>query len=93
MEDEVQSYIAEFNTLRDEIHKSLKGLNDEVANWHPLPKDTNSMYALIMHLTGAQSNWIKRMIVGMTIQPDRNAEFQTSGSLLEMVKTWDEHHH
>jgi hypothetical protein len=56
MENEVQAYIAEFNTLRGEIRKTLQGLVDEAANWHPLPKESNSIYALITHLTGAQGN-------------------------------------
>jgi hypothetical protein len=88
MENEIQSYIAEFNSLEEEIHKSIQGLSDEAANWRPLPKDTNSIYAIITHLAGAQSNWIKRVIAGIPVQRDREAEFTSAGSLSEAVKNW-----
>jgi uncharacterized damage-inducible protein DinB len=90
MENEVQAYIGEFNTLRGEIRKTLQGLSDEAANWQPLPKESNSIYALITHLTGAQSNWMKRVIAGIPIQRDRDAEFRASGSLSEALKTWEQ---
>jgi uncharacterized damage-inducible protein DinB len=89
MESEIQSYIAEFRSLRGEIQKSIQGLSDEAANWRPLPKDTNSIYALITHLAGAQSNWIKRVIAGIPVQRDREAEFKSAGSLSEAVKNWE----
>jgi hypothetical protein len=88
MENEIQSYIAEFNSLEEEIHKSIQGLSGEAANWRPLPKDTNSIYAIITHLAGAQSNWIKRVIAGIPVQRDREAEFTSAGSLSEAVKNW-----
>jgi hypothetical protein len=89
MENEVQAYIGEFNTLRAEIRKTLQGLGEEGANWHPLSKESNSIYALISHLTGAQSNWMKRVIAGIPIQRDREAEFKASGSLPEALKAWE----
>jgi hypothetical protein len=89
MENEVQAYVAEFNTLRAEIRKTLQGLSDEAANWRPLPKDSNSIYALMTHLTGAQGNWMKRVIAGTPIQRDRDAEFRASGSLSEAWKSWE----
>jgi uncharacterized damage-inducible protein DinB len=89
MENEVQAYIAEFNTLRGEIRKTLQGLDDQAANWRPLPKDSNSVYALLTHLTGAQGNWMKRVIAGIPTQRDREAEFRASGSLSEALKAWE----
>ncbi len=89
MENEVQAYIAEFNTLRGEIRKTLQGMSDEAGNWHPLPKDSNSIYALITHLTGAQGNWMKRVIAGIPTSRDREAEFRASGILSEALKAWE----
>lgn len=89
MESEVQSYIDEFNTLRKEIQKELQGLSDEAANWHPLSKDSNSIYSLVRHMAGAQGNWIKRVIAGIPTPRDRDAEFKSAGNLAEAVKSWE----
>ena len=45
MEAEVQSYLTELGILRKQIQDAAQGLNEEAANWCPLPKDTNSIYA------------------------------------------------
>lgn len=89
MEDEVKGYLTEFNILRGQIRDALKGLNDEAANWCPLPNDTNSIYSLMNHLAGAQSHWIKRVIAGMTIQRDRDSELKASGSLAQILAKWE----
>jgi hypothetical protein len=89
VEDEVKGYLTEFNTLRGQIRDAIKGLNDEAANWCPPPKDTNSIYALITHLTGAQANWMKRVIAGISVTRHREAEFKASGNLSEIVKQWE----
>ncbi len=89
MDSEVQGYLAEFNNLRKQIHDVIKGLSDEAGNWRPPPKDTNSIYVLITHLTGAQANWIKTVIAGIPVKRDRDAEFKASGSLAEVVKRWE----
>ena len=89
MEKEVKGSITEFNILRQQIRDAIKGLDDEAANWCPLPNDTNSVYSLMNHLAGAQSHWIKRVIAGMTIQRDRDTELKAAGSLVEIVKKWE----
>jgi uncharacterized damage-inducible protein DinB len=89
MEDEVKGYLTEFGILRGQINDALKGLTDEGANWCPPPENTNSVYSMINHLTGAQAHWIKRIIGGMTIQRDRDTELNASGSLVELVKKWE----
>jgi uncharacterized damage-inducible protein DinB len=89
MEPEVQGYLTSFNMKRRQIRDAIKGLDDEAANWHPLSKDTNSIYAILSHLTGAQSIWIKQIIAGIPVQRDREAELRSSGRLEDAVQHWE----
>ena len=89
MEAEVQGYLTEFDILRGQIHESIRGLNDEAANWLPLPKGTNSIYAIISHLIGSQTHWVRRVIAGEAVQRDREAEFHASGRLTDLLSRWE----
>ncbi len=89
MEPEVQGYLSSFNMKRRQIKDAIKGLDDEAANWHPLSRDTNSIYAILSHLTGAQSVWIKQIIAGIPVQRDREAELRSSGHLDDVVHRWE----
>jgi len=91
MEPEIKGYLTEFNILRRDIQNSLKGLSDEGANWHPLPEATNSIYAILTHIIGADQFWIHQVIEGKKIQRDRAAEFRASGNLGELLARWDKH--
>ena len=55
MEAEVKGYLTELNILRGQMSEAIKGLNNEAANWKPLPKDTNSIYIILYHLIGAET--------------------------------------
>ena len=87
-EAEVQSYLTGFGILKEQIRDAIQGLNDEAANWRPLPKDTNSIYAILYHLMGVESHWIRQVIDRETIDRDREAEFRASGHLSEIVDRW-----
>ncbi len=89
MEREVQGYLTEFGISRGYIRDATQGLSDEAANWCPLPEGTNSINAILVHLTGAQNYWIRRVIAGETIQRNREAEFHTSGRLSELLYRWE----
>ncbi len=89
MEAEVQGYLTEFGILKEQIRDAIQGLNDDAANWCPFPKDTNSIYAMLCHLTGAESYWIGHVIGGETVDRDREAEFRASGLLSEIVNRWE----
>ena len=90
MEAEVQGYLTEFNILKGQIREAIKGLNDEAANWVPLPKDTNSIYAILCHLVGSENFWIRQMIAGENVDRDREAEFHATGHLSEIVNRFEE---
>jgi len=89
MEAEVQGYLTELNVLRGQVRESIQGLNDEAANWHPLPENTNSIYSILAHLIGVDQFWVRQVINGETGQRDREAEFQASGSLPDIVSRWE----
>ncbi len=91
MESEIKGYLTELNILRSDIQNSLQSLNDEGANWHPLPTATNSIYAILTHVMGADNFWIHQVIEGQKIKRDREAEFKASGNLGELLIQWDQH--
>ena len=90
MEAEVQGYLTELNILRGQIRDAIQSLNYEAANWFPLPKDTNSIYAILCHLVGSENYWVRQMIAGETVDRDREAEFRSSGNLSEIVDRWED---
>ena len=89
MEAEVQGYLTEFDILKKQIREAIQNLNDEAVNWRPLPKDTNSVYAILRHLVGSEEYWVRQVIGGESIDRDREAEFRASGHLSEIVDRWE----
>ncbi|MCI0475497.1 MAG: DinB family protein, partial [Anaerolineales bacterium] len=47
--------------------------------WHPLPEETNSLYALAFHSLGAERRWIHEVVGQRQIERDRAAEFRARG--------------
>ena len=88
MEAEVQGYLKELGILRKQIQDAIQGLNEEAVNWRPLPKDTNSIYAILCHLIGSDKFWVKQIISGEAFTRDREAEFRASGHLSEVLDRW-----
>jgi len=76
MEAEVQDYLTKLGVLKEEIRNAIQGLDDNAANWRPLPKDTNSIYAILCHLAE-------------TVNRDREAEFRASGHLSDVLDRWE----
>ncbi len=88
MEAEVQGYLTEFGILKEQIREAIQNLNDEAVNWCPLPKDTNSIYAMLYHLVGSEEYWVRQVIGGESIDRDRETEFRASGHLSEIINRW-----
>ncbi len=88
---EIQTYIEVLREAREQVAQVLDGLTVDALNWHPLPDDTNSLYALAVHLLGAERRWLHLEVGGRKIQRDREAEFRTRGdeitSLLATYQT------
>ncbi len=64
---------------RADVLKILDGLDADAMNWHPLSDETNSIYALAVHLLGAERNWIHHRTGGRNIERDRASEFRAKG--------------
>ena len=89
MEAEIEGYLTELGILRAQIHDAIQGLNDDAANWKPLPKNTNSICAILSHMIGSQRYWVRQVIAGEKIQRDRESEFRASGHLSEIITRWE----
>ncbi len=89
MEIEIKGYLTEFDILRGQLNETIRGLSDEAANWQPLPEGTNSIYAILSHLVGAQNDWVRRVISGEVVPRDREAEFRASGRFSELLRRWE----
>ncbi len=89
MEAEVQGYLDELKILKNQIRDAVRGLSEEAVNWQPLPKDTNSIYAILIHLLGADDNWVKHVINGRSIDRDREAEFRASGNPKDIMNRFE----
>ena len=89
MEAEIQGYLTEFGIIQGDIRNAVRGLNDEAANWRPLPADTNSIYAILNHLINSDSFWVHQVIRGEVVPRDPATEFSASGSLPELLARWE----
>ena len=90
METEIQGYLTEFSIIRGDIRNAVRKLNDERANWHPLPEGTNSIYVILSHVIDADNFWVRQVINGEVIRRDREAEFRATGNLPELLTRWEE---
>jgi hypothetical protein len=89
MEVEVQGYLTEFGILRGQLRNTVKGINDELANWRPLPEETNSIYAIMTHLMDADRFWVRQVIGGEVLYRDREVAFRASGRFSELASQWE----
>ena len=80
---EVQAYLTDFEELREQVKSLLEGLGQEALDWRPIEGvdelATNSLTAMVIHLVGSETYWMKEVIGGKKIVRDRDAEFVTKG--------------
>jgi uncharacterized damage-inducible protein DinB len=86
---EVHTYLTDLEELRGQVKGLLQGLPKEALDWHPIEGGgefaTNSLAALVVHLAGSETFWMKEIIGGKKIERDRDAEFVAKGlSLSEL---------
>jgi uncharacterized damage-inducible protein DinB len=67
--------------------KNLDGLTADALNWHPLPDETNSLYALAVHLLGAERRWLHLEVGQRKVERDREAEFRARGDELAPLRS------
>ena len=76
---EVETYIERLRDARAETLTTLEGLGVDALNWHPLPDESNSLYALATHSLGAERGWLHELVGQRAIERDRAAEFRARG--------------
>jgi uncharacterized damage-inducible protein DinB len=80
---EIHAYLTDFEELREQIKSLLEGLDPEALDWRPIEGAgelaTNSLTAMVVHLAGSETYWMKEVIGGKKIVRDRDAEFVTKG--------------
>lgn len=88
---EIQGYLTTLNELQDQIKSLLEGLPQEALDWRPIQGEgelaTNSLAAVITHLAGSETYFMKEIIGRQPIQRNREAEFVTRGVNVSALKT------
>ena len=88
---EVQAYLTDLGELRDQVKILLEGLHQEALDWRPIEGEgelaTNSLTAMVVHLVGSETYWMKEIIGGKRIVRDRDAEFVTQGLSVSELQT------
>jgi uncharacterized damage-inducible protein DinB len=90
MVPEVLAYLTDLEELRDQVKSLLEGLPQEALDWRPVEGEgelaTNSLTAMVVHLAGSETFWMKEIIGGKKIVRDREAEFVTKGLSLSELR-------
>jgi uncharacterized damage-inducible protein DinB len=88
---EIHAYLTDFEELREQIKSLLEGLDPEALDWRPIEGAgelaTNSLTAMVVHLVGSETYWMKEVIGGKKIVRDRDAEFVTKGLSVSELQT------
>ncbi len=83
MVQEIHTYLTDLQELRDQVKSLLEGLPQQALDWRPIEGEgelaTNSLGAIVVHLAGSETFWMKEIIGGRKIDRDRDAEFVTKG--------------
>jgi uncharacterized damage-inducible protein DinB len=91
MVPEVLAYLTHLEELRNQVKSLLEGWPQEALDWRPIEGEgefaTNSLTAMVVHLAGSETFWVKEIIGGKNIVRDREAEFVTKGLNLMELRT------
>jgi len=79
------AYWENLRELHDEIRKVVKELPQDALDWNFGP-ETNSVTALVVHLTGAERYWIGDVIAGEPSGRNRESEFKVKGWSKEQLR-------
>jgi len=73
-----ENYLGLLHDLHEQIRAAIEGLPQEALDWVPL-KDTNAIGAIIVHTAGAERFFLSDIVMQMSSNRDRDAEFRASG--------------
>ena len=87
---EIQGYLTILSELQAQVKNLLEGLPQEALDWRPVQGKgelaTNSLAAIVAHLAGSETYWMKEIIGRQPIRRDREAEFVTQGVNISDLK-------
>jgi uncharacterized damage-inducible protein DinB len=87
---EIQGYLAELSELSNQVKSLLDEWPQSALDWRPIQGEgelaTNSFSAMVVHLAGSETYWMKEIIGRQPIHRDREAEFATRGVQVEELK-------
>ena len=83
---EVDGYVRILEQIRGDTLRELENMPEPALNWVPLSQDTNSPYALVTHMCGAETHWIQNVVGDKNVNRDRDAEFATKGSNIATLR-------
>ena len=86
MATEIDEYIAEFDSLHNQILEIIDGMSHDELHWAPIPGETNSPAILLTHLLGAESFRVHEMAGGIDINRDRDSEFVIQDKSLDELR-------
>ena len=78
-------YLAFVDEALDGMVEIVTGLGDDLANRRPDLSGANSPYAVLTHCLGVMAWWGGHVVAGRTVERDRDAEFQASGPVADLV--------
>jgi hypothetical protein len=82
----VDDYLFFVDESIDGMVAILEQLGDELANRRPDIPDANSPFALLTHCLGVMEYWVGHLVAGRDIHRDRDAEFEATGKVAELVE-------
>jgi uncharacterized damage-inducible protein DinB len=76
--------LAVLEELLEDLTALIRPLDEACLNWTPLPSDTNSIAAMVVHTLGSTESWLARAL-GESLSRDREAEFRSRATAAELV--------
>ncbi len=90
MDSELEHHLSFFTALHRQIAEQLADLPPEALNWRPLEGEgdeaTNSIAALVTHLTGSERFFIGEVAGGRPAHRHRDAEFRARADGAESLR-------
>lgn len=81
-----RNYLVFLDRALDGMCGIVLELGDDLANRVPDIPGANSPYVLLTHCLGVMAYWAGELVAGRNIERDRDAEFEATGPVAELVE-------
>ena len=85
----VEDFLFFIDEELDGMTEVVIALGDDLANQRPDIPESNSPYAILTHCLGVMEYWGGFIIAGRSVERDRDAEFQASGPVEDLLRRTD----